>query len=46
MKDIKNNPDKHKNPNTYYSEDLKNKLPENELRNTELKKPLLIPNFN
>ena len=46
MEDIKNNPDKHKNPNTYYSEDLKNKLPENELRNTELKKPLLIPNFN
>ena len=46
MNDIKKNPEKHQNPNTYYSEDLKDKLPKDELRNTELKKPLVIPDFN
>ena len=46
MSDIKKNPEKHKNPNTYYSEDIKDKLPKGELRNTELKKPLVIPDFN
>ena len=46
MKDIKDNPKKHENPNTYYSEDLKDTLPKDELRNTELRKPLVVPDFN
>jgi len=46
IKDIKDNPEKHQNPNTYYSEDLKDELPKDELRNTELRKPLVIPDFN
>mgnify|MGYP003146223517 CR=1 FL=1 len=46
IKDIKDNPEKHKNPNTYYTEDIKDELPKNELRNTELSKPLVIPDFN
>ena len=46
MKDIKDNPKKHENPNTYYSEDIKNELPEDELRNIEVSKPLVIPDFN
>ena len=46
MEDIKNNPSKHKNPNTYYSEDLKDILPEEELRNTKQSKPLVVPDFN
>ena len=45
IKDIKDNPEKHKNPNTYYTEDIKDELPKNELRNTELSKPLVIPTF-
>ena len=46
MKDIKNNPDKHKNTNTYYSEELKDILPEEELRNTKQSKPLVVPEFD
>ena len=46
MEDIKNNPDKHKNPNTYYSEELKDILPEEELRNTKQSKPLVVPEFD
>jgi len=46
IKDIKDNPEKHQNPNTYYSEDIKDELPKDELRNTELRKPLVIPDFN
>jgi hypothetical protein len=46
IKDIKENPEKHKNPNTYYSEEIKNELPKDELRSLELRKPLVIPDFN
>ena len=46
MNDIKKNPEKHQNHNTYYSEDIKDELPKDELRNIELRKPLVIPDFN
>ena len=46
MEDIKNNPDKHKNTNTYYSEELKDILPEEELRNTKQSNPLVVPEFD
>ena len=46
MNDIKKNPEKHQNPNTYYSEDIKDKLPKDELHNIKLRKPLVIPDFN
>ena len=46
MNDIKKNPEKHQNHNTYYSEDIKDELPEDDLRNIELSKPLVIPDFN
>ena len=46
MNDIKKNPEKHQNHNTYYSEDIKDELPKDDLRNIELSKPLVIPDFN
>jgi len=45
IKDIKDNPEKHKNPNTYYTEDIKDELPKDQLHLIELSKPLVIPTF-